>query len=169
MSFQKTVRKHAAFGVVGERQFHGPNRAGSYILKSTDASNNVVGRAFTFVDGEPGFVQAGGTGEFAGILANPKVYAYRGTLLDSGESTQRLQLPNGIAAEFVTMDILTVIVDKAAKVGDQIAYSNTTGELTVVAKGEAAASGYTLVPNATITPYAQTDASGGLVVARLTN
>lgn len=169
MTFQKVVRPHAAFGVVGDRQFQGPRRAGSYILKSDDATNNVVGRAFTFVDGEPGFVQAGGTGEFAGILANPKVYAYRGSLLDSGESTQRLQLPNGISAEFVTMDMLTVIIDKAAEVGDLIAYNTATGELTVVAKGGAAAEGFALVPNTTITPYAQTSATGGMVVARLTN
>lgn len=170
MSFQKTVRKDMAFGVVGELQFSGPLRAGAYVLKSDSEANNIIGRAFTFVEDEPGYVQAGGDGEFAGILANAKVYARRGAVVSAANTDEELlQVPNGVAAEFVTMALLTVNIASAAKIGDTVQYDNTTGELSVSATKGTADSGKTLVPNCVVARYAQTDPDGGLVLIRLTN
>ena len=45
-------------------------------------------------------MQAGGTGVFAGILANPKVYSNLGTVA-GGTLAASLTLPNGVIAEFV--------------------------------------------------------------------
>lgn len=179
MTFQKTVRYDQAFGVIGEIRFDGPLRAGSYILATPGAdavvlAANVVGHAFTFVADKPGLVQAGGTGAFAGIMGNPKVYPYWGGFAGSDTTPQALFVPNGIAAEFVTMGFIVAKVDKAAKPEDLIAYKQTDGSLTVVAAPAAGAEptvpdGYTLVPNAHVDRYPQTNADGGLVLVRLTN
>lgn len=181
--FQKTVRRVAGLGVPGEILMHGPKRAGAYVLNSDNASaaqlmeRNVIGHAFTFRSDADGQVQAGNGGDasatFAGLLSNPKVYAYRGSLINP-DNDQLLFVPNGVVGEFVTMGIILGLVDKPAKVGDYIAFDNITGALTVVAKTAdgsvpAAPSGKTLVPNANVDRYPQTNASGGLVVIRLTN
>lgn len=177
--FQKNVRFRQGFGLVGEIRFDGPHRAGTFTLatagdEATVLARNTIGHVFTFVDGEPGFVAAGGTGVFAGILANPKVYAYRGSVANSGESSAALFVPNGIAAEFLTMGFITVAVDKAAAVGDYLTYNTTTGAISVVARPAdgsvpAAPAGYALIPNAYVDRYPQDNAAGGLVLARLTN
>lgn len=171
MSFQKQVRYDQPFGIVGEIRFDGPVRAGAFTLATPDASvpttNNIVGRAFTFIVGKPGMVTVGGAGTFAGIMANPKVYPYYGEF--TGNDPKALYVPNGMVGEFVDMGFITVMVDKAANVGDLIAYDNTTGALTIVAKGGTAPTGKTLVPNATVDRYPQTATTGGPVLVRLTN
>lgn len=170
MTFQKTVRLSSGLGVPGEILLHGPKRAGAYVVNSGDQANN-VGAAFTFnPDGNS--VKVGGTGVFAGILANPKVYPLRGNIIT--DNIQQMQLVDGTVGEFVTMGIMLATVDKSAKVGDYIAYDNTTGALTVVANPGAgttppAPSGKTLVPNCQVDRFPQTNSTGGLVVIRLTN
>jgi hypothetical protein len=86
MGFQTAVNVELGAGLPGTLYDDGPVRAAPYELNSAQASYNVIGAtAFTVVSGDPGnnaasgVVAAGGTGSFAGILMNPKVYANYGT------------------------------------------------------------------------------------------
>lgn len=130
--FQAQVNSDMATGVVGELAFEGPLRAAPFILRSADAANNVIGRAFTVVPGEEGVAQAGGTGVFAGILANPKVYASAGTAAD-GTLAPSLVLRNEEIGELVDMGIIFVNLGNTAVVGDLVQYDVTTGALSAVA------------------------------------
>ena len=129
MPFQSSVNIALGAGVVGDVSFESPSRATPYVLSSADASYNVVGRAFT-VSSE-GVAAAGGTGIFAGILANPKVYPLQGT--SAGTLTPTLTLPNNATAELVTMGDMYTYLPAAANIGDLVAYDTTTGALSTTA------------------------------------
>ena len=125
---QSSVATKQGFGVVGEIYLDGPYRALSAIIDSAgaDPNENRVGRAFTFVAGSDGHVTVGGTGIFAGILANPKVYPLRGTTSDP--LAPSLDLPQYAVGEFVydTTGML-VSLAAAANVGDDVLYDTTSG------------------------------------------
>lgn len=129
MGFQTTVRQLQASGIIGEIAFNGPIRAQPGTIESETAANNVIGRAFTVTS--EGLFRAGGTGIFAGILFNPKVYASYGTSVGTLEPT--LTLPNGTEAEFLLMGIPFVYLPDAAEIGDLVTYNTTTGALATVA------------------------------------
>lgn len=139
MSFQSTVNFERGFGVPGEIFLSGPTRAQPVILESADAAYNIVGAtALTTVSGGtdadpnlPVIAKAGGTGAFAGILANPKVYASFGTV-SGGPLAPTLTLPNEINAEGLTMGQMVVTLENSADVGDIVAYDTTTGKLSAL-------------------------------------
>jgi hypothetical protein len=163
--FQSTVRELLANGVVGELAFEGPLRAQPANLNSASAANNVIGRAFTFT--EQGVAAAGGTGAFAGILANPKAYALQGTTA-GGSLAPTLALPNGAIGEFVTMGIMYVTLPAVADIGALVIYATATGILSTVPAGTTDAGvGNAFVPNAVVSHYDVTAA--GLAVITLTN
>lgn len=126
MAFQSTVELQQGFGVVGELMTTSPVRAKTYNLDSADAAYNVVGRAFTVTS--QGTAAAGGTGVFAGILANPKAYASQGTAA-GGSLAPTLTLRNDEIGELVTMGQMIVALPAAASIGDKITYHTTTGLL----------------------------------------
>jgi hypothetical protein len=133
MAFQSTINSTLASGVPGELLLSGPFRGAPYILNSASAAYNLVGAtAFTTSDGLN--AAAGGTiGDgtmFAGLLANPKVYATSGTT--SGTLAPTLTLPNNFNAEFVTMGFLNVTLPGACSVGDLVYYDTTSGALGTV-------------------------------------
>jgi len=175
MTFQSTVSATIGFGVVGELALDGPLRARPARLDSASAANNVVGRAFTIKDDatasfetsddpQPLDVQAGGTGVFAGILANPKVYPLYGTAGDSLAAS--LTLPNNQMVELVqeTAGII-IAVGAACAIGDWVWFSQTTGALQTTAPNAAAPGGTTRVPNGRITRYES--AAAGLAVMEM--
>lgn len=175
MTFQSTVSTTIGFGVVGELALDGPLRAQPARLDSASAANNVVGRAFTIKDDatasfdtsddpQPLDVQAGGTGVFAGILANPKVYPLYGTAGDSLAAS--LTLPNNQMVELVqeTSGII-IAVGAACAIGDWVWFSQTTGALQTTAPNAAAPGGTTRVPNGRITRYES--AAAGLAVMEM--
>lgn len=125
MGFQSTVSLKQGFGVVGELMLDGPVRAAPCTLESADAAYNVVGRAFT-VKSE-GVAAAGGTGEFAGILVNPKHYASYGTA--AGTLAPTLTLANNALGECLNMGEIIVALPGAAAIGDKVTYNTTTGVL----------------------------------------
>lgn len=174
--FQSAVSNNIGFGVPGELFLEGPLRAQPGVLNSTDAANNVIARAFTIrddatasfetvADPQPMEMQAGGTGVFAGILANPKVYANPGTIA-GGPFAQNLVLPNGVMAEFVeeTAGII-VQLGAACAVGDWLYFTNATGILTTTAPGAAAPALSTRVPGGRVVRYES--AAAGLAVVSL--
>lgn len=129
MTLQSTVKLAMAAGVVGDLSHESPLRSKPYVLNSVSAAYNVVGRAFT-VDSE-GVAKAGGTGVFAGILANPKVYPMQGDA--TGTLAPTLTLPNNATAELVTMGEIFVTLPAVAAIGDDVLYDTTTGALSTVA------------------------------------
>lgn len=174
--FQQTVANNIGFGVVGELYLEGPLRAQPGVLNTTDPTNNLVGRAFsvrddatasfdTTADPQPMEMQAGGTGVFGGILANPKVYASFGTVA-GGTLASTLLLPNTTIAEFVqeTAGII-VQLPAACAVGDWLYYTNATGVLTTTAPGASAPANSTRVPGGRVVRFES--AAAGLAVVSL--
>jgi hypothetical protein len=162
--FPSSIAMDIAAGNVGELAFTGPLIAQPAILNSADAANNVVGRAFTHKATE-GEVQAGGVGVFAGILANPKTYASRGTTA-GGTLAPTLTLANGETAELVqgTAGIF-VTVPANCNVGDQVIFATATGVLATQAAGTAPGAGNALIPGATVVRYERTGGAGLAVIA----
>lgn len=121
MTFQTAVELAQGAGVVGELAFDGPMRGISAILASADAADNVIGRAFCYVAGSETEVEAGGTGAFCGILANPKEYALNGTAA-GGSLAASLTLPNAVNGDFLSMAIMFVLLPAAAAIGDLVLF-----------------------------------------------
>lgn len=159
MGFQSTVNIQLAFGVPGALYDDSPVRSTPWELVSAQASYNVIGAtAFTVTTADPGdnskagVAAAGGTGIFAGILANSKVYATSGTT--AGALTPTTTLPNHFIGELVTMGHLIVSLPGPASIGDKVSYDQTTGEL------------QTFAPKATFT--AALSSTGVLTVSAIT-
>lgn len=174
MTLQSAVNANMGFGVVGELFLEGPLRAQPARLNSGTPANNIVGRAFTVqadatgsydttADPKALAVQAGGTTVFAGILANPKVYALLGTAAN-GTLAASLVLPNNTMVELVQETAgLIVSLPAAAAIGDWVYYLNADGSLLTAAPGTGnAPASSTRVPNGRVTRYGI--AAAGLAV-----
>ena len=144
MSTQSQVRFDQASGVVGDIVLEGPVRACPCILKSTYDANNVIGRAFCYVDGSDTYVSADGGTVFAGILANSKTYA-----LNKNSLEPSLVLTNGTNVELVTMTSgILVMLITTAKIGDSVFYKTDSGALS--ASAEDVLENHVLIPGARV-------------------
>lgn len=176
MALQSTVPATIAGGVIGELFLDGPLRAQPVRLNSGDAANNVFGRAFTTVTGgsasfataadpAPLVAAAGGTGVFAGILANPKEHVLGGTTA-GGTLAASLTLPNNTMATLVQETAgINVALAAAFAVGDWIWYNTTTGILESTAPGASAPAGTARVPFGRVVRYSS--ATAGIAVIEL--
>lgn len=175
MGFQTAINNNIGFGIPGELFLEGPLRAQPARLNTGTPANNVFGRAFTIVDDatasfdtaadpQPLDVAAGGTGVFAGILANPKEHVNLGV---AGNTLgQSLILPNDVLATLVQETAGIIIqVPAACAIGDWVYFSQTTGALQTTAPGAAVPGGTTRVPNGRITRYES--AAAGLAVMEM--
>lgn len=166
MAFQSTVRQFPADGIVGDRALDGPVRAKPVLLRTTDPTQNVIGRAVTMVAATDGVAVAGGTGVFAGILTNSKQYASYGGA--TGPLSPTLTLPNEMPVEATTViPGLYVITSTTANIGDGVAYANATGILAAAPGGTPPAL-HTLIPGASFIRRNITTA-GGLAIIQLLN
>ena len=141
--FQNQIGANLAHGIPGELAFDGPLRGHPVLLASTDAETNVIGSVALFYNAAQDAVATDatvGTGAFAGFLANPKVYAWRGSVLGNAQDAP-MTLPNGTIAEAVDEGTLFVMLTTAGNIGDQIVASDTDGTLSAVAQGEAIPAG----------------------------
>lgn len=176
MPFQSIVdTTNIGFGVIGELWLEGPLRAQPGRLDSTDAANNVIGRAFTIkddatasfdtaADPQPLDVQAGGTTVFAGILGNPKVYASGGTTA-GGTLAPTLVLPNNTMVELVQETAgIVVQLPAAFAIGDWVYWTNATGVLVTTAPNASAPANSTRVPNGVVVRF-ESAAAGLAVIA----
>lgn len=169
MAFQSAVRTDVGFGVIGEPFLNGPTVATPVKIYTADATKNVVGRAFTYSNGadssgDAATVVAGGTGAFAGILANPKIYATAGTSA-GGTLAPTLTLPNYSIGEVVSQTAgIVVTLGGAADVGYWVEFVQATGVLNAIAAGATVGSGSTIIKGARIERY---DVSSGLAVMSL--
>jgi len=164
MPFQTTViNRFQPNGVVGELAFEGPSRSLSYTLNTATEINNSIGRAFT--TSEEGIAAAGGTDLFAGILVDPKSYAYAG-LIETNPSGETYAL-NGSNVSLLEMGMIYVKLPAAAAIGDYVVYATATGVLSTVVDPLVPGAGNVLVPNAVV--YGFTVAEAGLACIKLTN
>lgn len=174
MSFQKEVRFDQAFGVPGEIIFDGPTRATPYSIDPAAVAANVQVARFFTLNRASGYAAPGGnldadpaTVVIAGILSSPKQYALTGVAGDPLAPSMLVE--PGTTAEFLSMGMICVQSKSACKPGDYVIYNTTTGELdTMDVDAAAPPAGWAPVPNALV-HRSQTGATGGLVVAKLTN
>ena len=142
MAFPSTVVSGIRSGVVGEISFDAPYTGVSAVVNTTDAANNVFGRAFTYADESIETIQAGGAGLFAGILVNPKAFAV--TTVDGTSDT----VPNGTPVEVMREGECYVLLTAgtAVTIGDGVFFVNATGAL----GAGAAAAGQTQIAGASV-------------------
>lgn len=154
MAIPYTAIDQLVSGIPGEQAFDGPVRALSALLDTTTETNNVFGRAFTYKDEAVESVQAGGTGLFAGLMINPKIY-----LLDVEYAY------NGTQAEFGFMGEWYVqLSTTGGTIGDPIYFVNATG---VLGHGTAT-EGQTQIAGAVISRHNVSKETPTLAVVRLT-
>lgn len=174
MPFQTAIGANIGFGVPGELFLNGPLRAQPARLNTGTPANNVIGRAFTIVtdatgstdtaaDPAPLVVAAGGTGVFAGILANPKVYSNIGTTA-GGTLAPNIVLPNNTMVELVQETAgLIVALGAACDIGDWVYFLTATGEIVTAAPGlDNAPANSARVPGGHVVRY--NSAAAGLAV-----
>lgn len=168
MGFQTSVAADLKSGVIGELSHDGPIRAVPAVLDTgAGAANNVVGRAFTYIDEAAETVQAGGTGFFAGIMILPKTHQLLGTAA-GGSLADSLVLPDGTPAEFLQMgEVYVSLATTGATIGSAVKFIDATGALDHGAPG----AGETAVPNAVVVRHnaSALDTGAFLAVIRLTN
>lgn len=164
MTFQTNVRLVQTTGIVGDIIFDSPRRAHPGRLQSTDPALNVVGRGFSHVAGSDDEVTADTPGAFAGILINSKNYASRGTTA-GGTLAPTLTLANNEEGEFLTMGIVIVALTTDGDIGENVFYSDTTGE--IAADPTTTLAGHTIIPNAKV--VRQNIPAPGLAFIQLTS
>lgn len=113
--------------VVGTLAFDGPQRAVPLILDSTDADDNVFGRAFTYKTENT--AQAGGAGVFAGIMTNPHAYAIDQTTAKNSTPGEFLHM--GEVFVKLVPAVVTGETPVAPVIGSKVYFVAATGELTV--------------------------------------
>ena len=162
--FQQSVNMFYAIGVPGEVYRDGPLVASSWQLESNGTANIIGATAYTITS--QGVVTAGGTGIFAGILANPKTYATAGVIGNALGPT--MTLPDGTQGELVTAAPAGFVVSlpASANIGDKVIFNNTTGAISTLPPATAVPSGSTLIAGATVVLF--TVAGAGLGVIAMT-
>ncbi len=131
MSLQTVVNTNYAAGLAGELFVNAPLRSQSLQINSASAAYNVVGAtAFTLTS--EGLAAAGGSGVFAGILADPKAYASYGTAA-GGSLAPTMVLADYVQGNFITMGTMWAYLQNQPNIGDLVVYDNTTGALSSIA------------------------------------
>lgn len=144
-------------GVPGELYTDGPHISESFIINSASAAYNIIGAtAYTVVS--QGIAAAGGTGAFAGILVNPKIYALENT----PALAPTLVLPNYTQADLLTMGTIFVTLPATAAIGDYVIFDQTTGALSTITPGTSLPSGKSFA-NALVSYYTVTAAGLGII------
>lgn len=134
-------------GFVGDFALSGPIRSRSVILKTVDATQNLLGRAVTLVSGTDHNAVAGGTGAFMGILTNSKQYSLYG---GGTPLTPTLLVSNEMPVQATTVTPgMYVTLSTTANIGDGVAFNNATGAL-AAAPGGVAPGGHTTIQGASV-------------------
>jgi hypothetical protein len=89
---------------------------------------------------------------FAGLLSTPKGYASRGTVA-GGPLAPTFTIPNETTGRLFQMGSINVNLTTSGNVGDDIHFSQTTGELVAVAPGASPAVGFSAIPLAKLTEF----------------
>jgi hypothetical protein len=111
-------------GIPGEVAYGVPAQAQSRIITSSGQAQTF---GFAFTEVSAGVAMVGGTGEFAGILFEPKAYSNAGT--SAGPLTTNYSLPDGVLANLGRYGAFFFAAGAACNIGDSILFSQTTGAL----------------------------------------
>lgn len=148
MPFPNTVDDAMPWGIVGESYLGVMGSINAQPLQlSSEAAENIFGRALTHVEGENGIAVVGGDGVFAGIMAFPKEHI--AFALPGVETTT---VPEGTVVSGVTEHPgLIVTLTTAAAIGDGVAFA-ADGSL-AAAPAQVAPANHTLIPGSKVVRY----------------
>ena len=121
---QTQVNLGLPVGIPGEVAYNVPVQAQSRIITSSGQAQTF---GFAFTEVSAGVAMVGGTGEFAGILFEPKAYSNAGT--SAGPLTTNFSLPDGVLANLGRSGAFFFSAPASCNIGDQILFDNTTGAL----------------------------------------
>ena len=111
-------------GIPGEVAYNVPVQAQTRIITSSGQAQTF---GFAFTEVSAGVAMVGGTGEFAGILFEPKAYSNAGT--SAGPLTTNYSLPDGVLANLGRYGAFFFAAGAACNIGDSILFSQATGAL----------------------------------------
>lgn len=160
MALPQTVEDFLPSGIPGEIASHYPVAARSVQVVGADAQN-IFGHAFTFSSQAKLQVKPGGSGVFAGILANPKAHANEiGTVSK-----------NTVGDLVFGGEIFVFLAADNAAIGSDLYFIPATGQLTTDADdGEETPTNYTKIEGARVERLISSDSSGAkqsLAIVRL--
>lgn len=141
MAVQTSVNQYQVLGVPGEFADDSPSRVTPFSCLANESAQPTVGYAFTqgTNDNE---AKVGGTGEFLGILVEPKQYANY-----NGDLSATLAVKPGTNGEICSMGHVFVKSETTFKPGYLAAYDNATGAISAYQNaGALPASGSTQLP-----------------------
>lgn len=119
-----------------------------------------IAKAFTETDTD-GMAKVGGTGAFAGVFVQPKMYANQQNL------NPTLEVPDGTQGGLCTFGHINVITASAFDKGYVAAYNNENGTINAYVNAAAIPAGFTQIPNAT---FVQNSGNAGeLAILQLGN
>ncbi len=134
MTFQTATNITTANGVPGELAYLGPEPRGQSRICYSAGQAQTFGFAFTestagdMLLGNTCIV--GGTGKFAGILAQPKAAALFGS--STNHLAASLNLPDYATGELLSFGDIFVSLAAAAAIGDLVQFHTTTGALSTI-------------------------------------
>jgi hypothetical protein len=162
--FQVPVESLQAGGYLGEVSKESPYRVQTWNINSDDEpGRSPIGAAYTeFSDGE---VRVGGTGEFVGILVQPKEYVAYTTF---GPLDPSFFIKDYSVGQFLDMGIVWVNLFGPGEVGDGLVYDIIEGQIHS-AVTTPPSSDFILIPNGKIIDKSITSLEGGLAKIQLTN
>lgn len=140
MSIRNTIAKMRS-GLIGSLAYDGPKRVATKILDSTktvgsetSAVPNVFGHAFTLKSEDS--AQAGGDGQFIGILINPHAYAIDSSDAKNGTTGELLHMGEVFVKLYAS--VATGKTPTEPVVGGKVYFVVETGALTADATDQAA-------------------------------
>lgn len=136
---QTAVNQFQVIGVPGEFADDSPKRVAPYSCLVNESAQPTVGYAFTQGSADNEAI-VGGTGEFLGILVEPKQYANFANL------NPTLAVNPGTIGEICSMGHVFAKSATAFAPGYVAAYNNETGAISAFAPNAAITAGYTKIP-----------------------
>lgn len=153
---QTVVNFNTALGIPGTVAYDAEGNAQNRTISSA-GTPNIIGYAYT--ENGDGIAKVGGTGEFAGILIQPKAYSNPGAV-----GTANFAIADGTVGHLLNMGAVFVSLPAAAAIGDSVFFNQTTGAITTKS-GQAATAdaGTTKIRNAKV-DYFGISAAGVAVI-----
>ena len=160
MAFQQAVNRYQAAGVIGDIVRDGATRGQSVAV---DDKGGIIGYAATFVGDGTNTVVMGGTGAFAGIVANTKTAPLYGTAAEGTlapslaiQPHQQCEVVNMCSGLVVKNTNTSAYVGNIGKIGSQVWFNQTDGAIYIPTEAEQTAGvtvGYTMIAGARTVVY----------------
>ena len=126
---QTAVNFGLAVGIPGELAYDIQPHVQNRLLNSSGQAQTF---GFAFTENGSGAAIVGGTGEFAGILIQPKSQSSAGG--SGGPTTTTFNLIDNTEGQLMRFGAVYVAAPAAAAIGDQVFFDNTTGAIVTQAR-----------------------------------